>query len=110
MSHFGNIGHHLIVAIIDHIPNGWVMFNGDMTNDPCITVLYFSYLPIASCQEISHSADPEGEDTAALAGSTVVEEDALSFPTLIPVSLGQLRCPGWLALMKAAKNGEITSK
>ena len=36
MSHFGNIGHHLIVAIIDHIPNGWVMFNGDMTNDPCI--------------------------------------------------------------------------
>ena len=24
-----------IVAIIDHIPNGWVMFNGDMTNDPC---------------------------------------------------------------------------
>ena len=36
MSHFGNIGHHLIVAIIDHIPNGWVMFNGDMTNDPCL--------------------------------------------------------------------------
>ena len=35
MSHFGNIGHHLIIAIIDHIPNGWVMFNGDMTNDPC---------------------------------------------------------------------------
>ena len=31
---FGAIGHHLIVAIIDHIPNGWVMFNGDMTNDP----------------------------------------------------------------------------
>ena len=30
MSHFGNIGHHLIVAIIDHIPNGWVMFNGDI--------------------------------------------------------------------------------
>ena len=22
MSHFGAIGHHLIVAIIDHIPNG----------------------------------------------------------------------------------------
>ena len=40
MSHFGYIGHHLIVAIIDHIPimesNGWVMFNGDMTNDPCL--------------------------------------------------------------------------
>ena len=35
MSHFGAIGHHLIVAIIDHIPIGWVMFNGDMTNDPC---------------------------------------------------------------------------
>ena len=35
MSHFGNIEHHLIVAIIDHIPSGWVMFNGDMTNDPC---------------------------------------------------------------------------
>ena len=35
MSHFGNSGHHLIVAIIDYIPNGWVMFNGDMTNDPC---------------------------------------------------------------------------
>ena len=34
MSHFGNIGHHLIVAIIDHIPNGWVMFNGTF-NDPC---------------------------------------------------------------------------
>ena len=30
MSHFGAIGHHLIVAIIDHIPNGWVMFNGDI--------------------------------------------------------------------------------
>ena len=30
MSHFGYIGHHLIVAIIDHIPNGWVMFNGDI--------------------------------------------------------------------------------
>ena len=26
----GAIGHHLIVAIIDHIPNGWVMFNGDI--------------------------------------------------------------------------------
>ena len=26
----GIIGHHLIVAIIDHIPNGWVMFNGDI--------------------------------------------------------------------------------
>ena len=37
MSNFGAIGHHLIVAIIDHIPNGWVMFNGDMTNDPCST-------------------------------------------------------------------------
>ena len=23
----GNLGHHLIVAIIDHIPNGWVMWN-----------------------------------------------------------------------------------
>ena len=23
-------GHHLMVAIIDHIPNGWVMFNGDI--------------------------------------------------------------------------------
>ena len=22
--------------LVDHIPNGWVMFNGDMTNDPCI--------------------------------------------------------------------------
>ena len=31
MSHFGNIGHHLTVAIIDHIPNGWVMFNGDIS-------------------------------------------------------------------------------
>ena len=30
MSHFGAIGHHLIVAMIDHIPNGWVMFNGDI--------------------------------------------------------------------------------
>ena len=33
MSHFGYIGHHLIVAIaaiIGHIPNGWVMFNGDI--------------------------------------------------------------------------------
>ena len=30
LSHFGYIGHHLIVAIIDHIPNGWVMFNGDI--------------------------------------------------------------------------------
>ena len=28
--HFGYIGHHLIIAIIDHIPNGWVMFNGDI--------------------------------------------------------------------------------
>ena len=34
MSHFGYIGHHLIVAIIDHIPNGWVMFNGDISHDP----------------------------------------------------------------------------
>ena len=40
MSHFGNIGHHLIVAIIDHIPNGWVMFNGDMTNDPCVFPMF----------------------------------------------------------------------
>jgi len=23
------------VAIIDHIPNGWVMFNGDISHDPC---------------------------------------------------------------------------
>ena len=31
MSHFGAIGHHLIVAIIEYnIPNGWVMFNGDI--------------------------------------------------------------------------------
>ena len=38
MSHFGNIGHHLIVAIIDHIPNGWVMWNMGtwlMTHDYC---------------------------------------------------------------------------
>lgn len=35
-------------------------------------------------QEISLS-HPEGDETAALANSTVVEEDALSFPTLIPV-------------------------
>ena len=27
--------------IIDHIPNGWVMFNGDMTNDPCWKTTYF---------------------------------------------------------------------
>jgi hypothetical protein len=61
-----------------------------MLNYQRVTVLYFSYLPIASCRQELHSADPEGEDSAALAGSTVVEEDALSFPTLIPVSLGQL--------------------
>ena len=29
MSHFGNIGHHLIVAIIDHIPNG-IQWLGDV--------------------------------------------------------------------------------
>ena len=29
MSHFGNIGHHLIVAIIDHIPNG-IYWLGDV--------------------------------------------------------------------------------
>ena len=29
MSHFGNIGHHLIVAIIDHIPN--VVWNMNIT-------------------------------------------------------------------------------
>ena len=23
----------------DHIPNGWVMFNGDMTNDPWINAI-----------------------------------------------------------------------
>ena len=38
MSHFGYIEHHLIVAIIDHIPNGiqWLgdVKNGDMTNEP----------------------------------------------------------------------------
>ena len=32
---FGNIGHHLIVAIIDHIPNGWVMWKMGTFNDPC---------------------------------------------------------------------------
>ena len=32
MSLFGYIGHHLIVAIIDHIPNGW-----GMTHDPYST-------------------------------------------------------------------------
>ena len=26
--------------LVDHIPNGWVMFNGDMTNDPCYIILY----------------------------------------------------------------------
>ena len=25
--------------LVDHIPNGWVMFNGDMTNDPCTHLL-----------------------------------------------------------------------
>ena len=25
--------------LVDHIPNGWVMFNGDMTNDPCSMIL-----------------------------------------------------------------------
>ena len=34
MSHFGYIGHHLIVAIKKTIylmeSNGWVMFNGDI--------------------------------------------------------------------------------
>ena len=46
MSHFGAIGHHLIVAIIDDTPHGWVMFNGDMTNDPWWTsgLLYSSIL------------------------------------------------------------------
>ena len=29
MSHFGYIGHHLIVAIIDHIPNG-IYWLGDV--------------------------------------------------------------------------------
>ena len=29
MSHFGYIGHHLIVAIIDHIPNG-IQWLGDV--------------------------------------------------------------------------------
>ena len=29
MSHFGYIGHHLIVAIIDHIPNG-ISWLGDV--------------------------------------------------------------------------------
>ena len=31
MSHFGYIGHHLIVAIIDHIPNG-IQWLGDVKN------------------------------------------------------------------------------
>ena len=40
MSHFGYIGHHLIVAIIDHIPNG-IQWLGDvqwghlMTHEQC---------------------------------------------------------------------------
>ena len=34
MSHFGAIGHHLIVAIIDHIPNGWVMHSGKSHPSP----------------------------------------------------------------------------
>ena len=34
MSHFGYIGHHLIVAIIDYIPNGWVMWKMGTFNDP----------------------------------------------------------------------------
>ena len=29
MSHFGYIGHHLIVAIIDHVPNG-IQWLGDV--------------------------------------------------------------------------------
>ena len=37
MSHFGNIEHHLIVAIIDHIPNGWVMWKMGTFNDPWFT-------------------------------------------------------------------------
>eukprot|EP00435_Cladocopium_sp_Y103_P042960 s1897_g12.t1 len=43
-------------------------------------------LDAAIVVEIGHSAGmAEGDESAALAGSTVVEEDALGFPTLIPV-------------------------
>ena len=39
MSHFGNIGHHLQIFVGNYIPNTWVMFNWDMTNDPCYWIL-----------------------------------------------------------------------
>ena len=58
MSHFGNIGHHLIVAIIDHIPNGWVMFNGDMTNDPCFFFAQSTrWILVVQCSEEGSRAD-----------------------------------------------------
>ena len=44
MSHFGAIGHHLSMAIIDEIPHGWVMFSGDMTNDPCAKSIVHHFL------------------------------------------------------------------
>ena len=30
MSHFWDIGHHPLMAIIDDTPHGWVMFNWDV--------------------------------------------------------------------------------
>ena len=41
----------------DHIPNGWVMFNGDMTNDPCLSPC-FGKGPFVSRQRLGLAQTP----------------------------------------------------
>ena len=66
MSHFGNIGHHLIVAIIDiYRPyTQWLgdVKNGDMTNDPCQS--FVKTLNSRCSQFLNDYVDPEIENTS----------------------------------------------
>ena len=62
MSHFGNIGHHLVVAIVDHIPNGWVMWKMGtwLMTHVFNRKIYWSLAQVAGCFQGQPFAGPHG--------------------------------------------------
>ena len=57
--------------LVDHIPNGWVMFNGDMTNDPCIHCIHVQKARLFWCEnQGTRVAGPRSSYPAAIAATS----------------------------------------
>ena len=94
MSHFGYIGHHLIVAIIDHIPNGWVMWKMGTFNDPwCLFGGRFSPFLWRGC-ELAHRCPQRcnGDDETKNALQNVSWQRFLGCLKIFDDPLGQKFC------------------